>query len=437
MPADDFDKTDDFDKLERPDRREQLLSWLTPGRKATIVGGLTLIPALGIGLVLNGLFSQTTARSNPEPPKSAPELLPVAKVEPAQSRELDRLKAEVALSDQRRMIDTLEKPKPKVLKPQLPPAMPVIARLAPPPMPPAPVSYTPARPDLQNLAYLGSSQEGEGRNRAPLATLPPPRPMTELSAPVRSQATSLDPSLERPGVQSVAAVERPGVQSVQAAVPTVNLSTSQTESAAVPATTLAAAVLERPVLWEQDDRQTNPGAERYLAVLTEPVSGATGNELLPAGTRVVVKIERISANGLVAMQAVALRVSGREVPLQAVSVRAAGGLPLQASRNDKGGEISGLDAGQAIIKGAEDGLGIINRPSSTNQSSGIGGSSYAVNYDRPNPIAAMGSGIFSELGRVIRQRNQQAVKQIENRPNLWWLPAGTAVELLFAREVRL
>jgi hypothetical protein len=426
---------EDFDAIQ-PDRREQLLAWLTPSRKIAIVGGVTLIPALGIGLVLNSFFTNNPSPSAPTVPKMA-----VARSTPdtatvQTNQEMDRLKAEVALSDQRQMLERLRTPVPKAAVPQkLPPIRrPTLPRptayLSEAPIPPRPTPNLsevrlspPILPRPMTVALSRSTPVSKFTSL--MDERPTPSRITSLGEehPARSGTTSLDPDLEA------------GTGAITAGLP---LSLSANRKKVIPATTLAVGVLERPILVEQGERSGAVGeSERYLVVLTEAVTDAEGEILLAEGTRVLVTIQRISANGFVTMKAIALQQQGREVSLFSTSVRGLGGLPLQANSKDKGSEIANLDLGQSLLKGAEDGLSILNRATSSTQSSGAGGSFSTSNYGGVNGLAAIGSGFFGELGRSIRQRNQLAVKQIQERPNLWLLPGGTPVELLFGREIAL
>ncbi|MBW4697765.1 MAG: hypothetical protein KME03_07675 [Aphanocapsa lilacina HA4352-LM1] len=439
----------EFDQFDQPDRRERLLRWLTPGRKVAIVGGLTLLPALGIGAALNGLFYPSAPRPRAEAAAKPAAAVPRA-TQPVPTNEVDRLKAEVALADQRQMLEQLrsqqkDKPSPPPAAKPLPPA-----RLLSPPAlaqsatrrpdttggrvlpPPAALGALAAGAGPAQLAFLGSSREQEGARggtppptaSAPDVALPPVARRTAIPrpAPALSATTSLDPSLEPLAAQG-------------SPVHPLSATHRLPVGAAIPAATLAAGVLERPILWEQEQKHTE--AERHVVVLTEPVAGPEGDSLLPAGTRVLAALRRVSPGGLVTLEAVALRADRREIPLQSVSVRAVGGLPLVAVRQDKGGEIGSLDTGQSLLKGAEEGLAILNRASSTIEASGFGGTTTGTNYGQANALAAFGSGLFGELGRLIRQRNQQAVRQVIERPDLWLIPGGTAVELLFGREVPL
>lgn len=386
---------EEFEKLESADRREQLLSWLTPGRKVAIVGVITLLPALGIGGVLNGLFFQSAARTGSSPARAQPAATPPPAV-PAGGGELERLRAEVALADQRQMLERLQgdkkrqAPPPATSRPRVLTAQ-AERTVLPPPPPPAQMSFAPrllppVAPSPSGnpvrLAYLGSSQDQPQaqptRSNTPVLS-PPAIAGGSATAPARPvlqpQATSLDPDLEGAAEQRLPASATTG---------------------AIAATTLAVGVLERPILREQTTQATNAATddERYVVVLTEPVLTEAGEPVLPVGTRILAQVQRITANGLVSLVAVALRSSNREVPLQGVSIRAVGGLPLVANRQDRGGEVAGLDAGQALLKGAEEGLAILNRASSSTQSSGFGGISTTTTFGRPNPLAALGSGLF-------------------------------------------
>ncbi len=435
----------DFDEFQ-PDRREQLLAWLTPSRKIAIVGGVTLIPALGIGLVLNSFFPSSPPRPVPPVPKMAVATSSTPDTTTVQTnQEIDRLKAEVALADQRQMLERLRTPPvtkiappqrlppirnlPTARRPSLPRSAALFSEARPSPaILPKPMtaviartlpvssntSLTDERPILPQSRYTSLMNEG------PIS--PRNLSLTEQRSG-RPRTTSLDPDLD------------PGTGAISAGLP---LSLSIDRKKVIPGTTLAIGVLERPILIEQGERLGSVGeSERYLVILTEAVADETGEVLLPEGTRVLVTIQRISTNGLVNMKAVSLQQQGREVVLQSTSVRGLGGLPLQANSRDKGSEIASLDLGQSLLRGAEDGLSILNRATSSTQSSGAGGSFSTSTFGSVNGLAAIGSGFFGELGRSIRQRNQQAVKQIQERPNLWLLPGGTPVELLFGREIAL
>jgi hypothetical protein len=431
---------EDFDAIQ-PDRREQLLAWLTPSRKIAIVGGVTLIPALGIGLVLNSFFTSSPPPSAPTITKMAVAISTPDTTTVQTNQEMDRLKAEVALSDQRQMLERLRTPAPKTTLSQ---RLPSIRSL------PTPVRRPTLPRPTADLPETGVNPPIAPR---PISKLPEilPRPITvalSRSTPVSKFTSLMD---ERPTTSRITSLgeERPsqrgttsldpdleaGAGAITAGLP---LSLSANRKKVIPATTLAVGVLERPILVEQGERSGAVGeSERYLVVLTEAVADEDGEILLAEGTRVLVTIQRISANGFVTMKAIALQQQGREVSLLSTSVRGLGGLPLQANSKDKGSEIANLDLGQSLLKGAEDGLSILNRATSSTQSSGAGGSFSASNYGAVNGLAAIGSGFFGELGRSIRQRNQLAVKQIQERPNLWLLPGGTPVELLFGRETAL
>ncbi|MBC8121485.1 MAG: hypothetical protein H7Y22_06565 [Gemmatimonadaceae bacterium] len=428
-------RMEDFNALEVPDRRAQLLAWLTPTRKIALVGGVTLLPALGVGLMLNGLFFPTaSSQARPEPPKLTARMQNVSPIEPPVG-EIDRLKAQVALADQQKLLERLATPTLPAAKPTPRPV-----RIVPPPQTPQTLPVLPppqaAPRQWHELASLGSATEDFPAGRvAPVAMAgvsavgAPANLAVSVSTPTppaRMTATSLDPALEA-GVDTGGYTTQP-----------VSLVGGATRPA-IAATTLATGILERPILWEERTGVRGSESERHVVVLTESLGAGSAEEdgpQLAEGTRILAVVQDISANGVVTMQAVALRVDDREVPLQGVSIRAVGGLPLMASRNDKGQEFSTLDSGQALLKGAERGFDTFNRPTSLNQIFTPGGSNFSASYGR-DPLAALGAGVFGELAETVRERNRQAVRQIQSRPDLWYLPGGTAVELLFGREISL
>jgi hypothetical protein len=80
---------------------------------------------------------------------------------------------------------------------------------------------------------------------------------------------------------------------------------------------------------------------------------------------------------------------------------------------------------------------LANRATSTSTFSGIGGVSSTSTYNQPNYIGAVLEGGFTPLAEQWQQRNQQAIREIQNLSRLWWVDAGIPVQVLVTRSINL
>lgn len=80
---------------------------------------------------------------------------------------------------------------------------------------------------------------------------------------------------------------------------------------------------------------------------------------------------------------------------------------------------------------------LTNRATSSSTFNGIGGTSQSQTYGSPNYLGAVLEGGFSNLSGQLLSRNQQAIKELRNRPQLWWVEAGGTVEIVVSRSFYL
>jgi hypothetical protein len=114
------------------------------------------------------------------------------------------------------------------------------------------------------------------------------------------------------------------------------------------------AVLESPIAWEgtrSSTKGSQPADERYLVTLNESLKDKFGNEEIPAGSQLVVRLA--SSGALVNLVAESIIVNGTEVKVSegALKIRGAGNQPLIAESKTIGGDGSnGLDGAQALAE---------------------------------------------------------------------------------------
>lgn len=113
-------------------------------------------------------------------------------------------------------------------------------------------------------------------------------------------------------------------------------------------------VLESPIAWEEarsSTRGSQPTDERYLMTLNEPLKDKFGNEEIPSGSQLVVRLA--SSGALVNLVAESIIVNGTEVKVSegTLKIRGAGNQPLIAESKTIGGDGSnGLDGAQALAE---------------------------------------------------------------------------------------
>jgi hypothetical protein len=175
----------------------------------------------------------------------------------------------------------------------------------------------------------------------------------------------------------------------------------------------------------------------YIAVITSQPVIIEGQQVLPAGTEVLFGFSSIHSSGMVLASAIALVVEGREieVPEGVLQLRAPEGKPLMAQKqNTTGGEIARRQATGFVI-GALGKVGeISNRPQSVSSSGSFGNFSNTTTYNSPNYVGAVLEGGLSPLSRQWEQQNQQAIRELQQRGDLWVIPLGQPIEIVVNRS---
>jgi Bacterial conjugation TrbI-like protein len=106
---------------------------------------------------------------------------------------------------------------------------------------------------------------------------------------------------------------------------------------------------------------------------------------------------------------------------------------IASSWGNKGGEIASRDA-ETFAVGSLAKVGkVLNQPKEeqTSSNSGFGGTSSfsSIRKNRSNILGAVLEGGFEPLTQQILQRNQQALQEIQQRENVWYVKAGTDVQV--------
>lgn len=189
-----------------------------------------------------------------------------------------------------------------------------------------------------------------------------------------------------------------------------------------------------PILWAPDATKSDA---RFIISLTEPLTDRQGNPALPANTQLVVQAQGGDpASGLVDLVVVSVVSGDREFipPSGALAVRdEAGGLLMG---KDFYGRRSGSTSHDIwrVAAGAIGQAGrLMNQPQRTSRSSiaTTGGASVSETIEQgaPNYLGAAIEGGFEALSDVMDARQQVAIQELADAPQLYHLPAGQRVQV--------
>jgi hypothetical protein len=440
----------------------------SPFYKAAFVGG-GMLAVFGVaGLFLSSIMGGLPQKAPSLTAKPKKEEVSEPKVTPEES-EIGRLKADLALGKQEQQLAALDEktktkqPTPVKPKPDTPSSAStpvertsVPSRAIAPPMASrpqlTPVARSRSVPPIPQPQPRRIQQLGDGGYRSPRSvrigenldevsasarpTIPasirlpqsfdaPPQPQPQVSAPTTQTA----PKSDQPSATKKVAEETSDL------IPYVPRANTQLQQLTVGMQ--ASGRLLSPAIWFGES-SSDDTRERFIVELTEPLNN------LPVGTVVVAQVERVLESGLTQMKAIALVVNGKEYPLPpgAIRIRGEDGNPLIAQTwGDKGAEIAEADA-IAFLFGSLAKVGeTLNQPEEVSQSSSGSAGGYSnsstTRRGRPNLLGAVLEGGFGPLTQTILQRNEQAVKEIVSRPNVWYIRAAAQVQVFVNESLAL
>ncbi|NJO64986.1 MAG: TrbI/VirB10 family protein [Richelia sp. RM2_1_2] len=199
-----------------------------------------------------------------------------------------------------------------------------------------------------------------------------------------------------------------------------------------------------PLIWSEHFTSNNPNlksknnfkSEKFVIELQQPLTTGEGSVVLPPGSQVVAQINNVASGGFVELQATQVLMNGEEyiLPPNSITIRGTNGKPLIASRlNSNKEEIARRDA-QTFTVGSLAKVGkVINQPKEEqiSTSSGFGGTNSfsSVRRSRENILGAVLEGGFEPLTQQILRRNQQALQKLQQQEDVWYVKAGTNVQV--------
>ena len=202
----------------------------------------------------------------------------------------------------------------------------------------------------------------------------------------------------------------------------------------------ARAVLATAVFGETTKaRSRNPNEERetvFVVRLQEPLKAVNGEIALPVNTELLVKIRSLSERGLLKLNVVKVimqddgNLSERSLPPNAIAIQAPDGKPLLAEQfPNQAGSIASMDAGLFLLGGLGKAAELLNRTESEIITTNSGSTVVSSSNSQRNLSAGVLEGGIQTIVPRLAQRNQQLVSQMMQQTNIWFMPAGTKVEI--------
>lgn len=273
---------------------------------------------------------------------------------------------------------------------------------------------------LQSEGAPARTEEGEAFNEGAIA----------LNKP--------DPSSEAPENQEVEASTEVAPYPIVLVEAESAILEEQSQMQAVTIGANATGRLETPVILANTEQQG-----RFLVVLAEPLKDNRGRVAIPANGKLLVQVDSISEDGAVklsATQAVWQTEAGQRemvLPEQVIVIRGEDGEPLIAEQHDdRGPEIAAMDVGQFALGAIGRAAELFTR-ANTRVQTGNGTTIITESNPAPNILAGVLEGGADAILESITRRNERAAQELEQRPNIPYIKAGTPVQIFVNQSMQL
>ncbi|MBW4643150.1 MAG: hypothetical protein KME23_09170 [Goleter apudmare HA4340-LM2] len=432
------------------EKTEQSLS-SNPFAKLGLVGAGTLGIVLLAGIFLSQLMGGTNQK--PKAKNIVPEIQ--APAQPSGESELaakvETLKTKLALTEQAAAVK-LAQQQLRNVKPASPPVSAVPQNSQPrqpiqrTPTPTATV-YVPRIVTVERVVrvpYPQPAPSPQPITPAPVSVTPQPTPSPSPTPQSPPEIASSRPVDQEPNNQPEEQIINPQPEPTPKA-PTSNLGQALRQSPkSVAVGSQAKAVLATAVFGETTKSANSDNKNAFVVRLKEPLKSVDGTIALPANTEFLAEIRTLSDQGLLQLNVVKLmlseqgKVTERSLPENAIAIRAPQGRPLIANQfPNRGSSIASMDVGLFVLGGLGKAAELINRSEAQVVTTTSGGTIVSNTNPQRNLLAGALEGGMNTVVPQISQRNQQAISQLSQRTNVWFLPAGTSVEIYINQVIEL
>ncbi len=471
-------------------KTEQSIS-SNPFAKLGLVGGVTLVAVLFAGGFLSQLMSSSNQK--PKKKNISPEIKsPVVDKSVPQELEIEKLKTKLALTEQAEAVKLAQQqlrstqikalpitsqPTPKSNAPRIvtverivnvpPPPQVTVERIVNVPPPPQPAAYSQPLPRPQMVAIKPDIPPSVS-SVTPPPKLDPYQMWTNLAklgsygqvavndqppGNANNSETASNPDINNPNIEqqatnpqpdSIPTPETPTPEMMTASKmgkPTLMANKEAKQSSkSIAVGSSVKAVLATAVFGETANSSSNNSDEAqkntFVVRLQEPLKSVDGKVAIAAGTELLTEISSLSEQGLLQLDVVKLitqnsdGISENSLPPNALNIRGSEGKPLVATQYpNRGSSIAGMDVGMFVLGGLGKAAELLNRSESQVVTTNAGGTIVSSTNPQSNILAGVFEGGMNTVVPQIAQRNQQAISEMSQRTNVWFLPAGTEVEI--------
>ncbi|RUS95597.1 hypothetical protein DSM106972_089530 [Dulcicalothrix desertica PCC 7102] len=451
-----------------------------PFAKVAFVGASTLI-----GVIIAGTFLSQTMNGTSKPKKLQQQPIQAAnnlnELEEARPEaQIEELKTKLALAEQANAVKAAQNqlktfsPPPTTTTPTAPPK--TITRVVVQKVPtPAPTVYIPKIVTVERVVQPKQVVQSRPAPNPPqpIITSRPvsPRPSTP------SQVASIKPNLLKPVLPKLQPVSPQVIEEIASAkegvdpsvlnrqentqentqdtaanlLPTpisnptlVNQPTQTTERSgkSVAVGTSVKAVLATAIFGETNKAANdNKNDSTFVVRLKQPLKNIDGAIVLPEGTELLAQIRNISDSGMLQLNVTSVirqennKLTETTLPESGIKIRAPKGKPLIANKYpDRGRSIAGMDAGLFVLGGIAKAAELSNRTDSQVLTT-VGGN-IVTQTSKPNILTGVLEGGMNSVVPQITLRNQQAISEMTARGNIWFLKAGTEVEVYINQPIQ-
>ncbi|GJD19238.1 hypothetical protein RIVM261_041940 [Rivularia sp. IAM M-261] len=195
-----------------------------------------------------------------------------------------------------------------------------------------------------------------------------------------------------------------------------------------------------PMIWAPENK--NQG--RFAVRLQQDVLSTDNRVAIPKGAILITEVDSVSkANKLVQQSVIAIvytnkfgQIKQQAIPKDAILIRGEGNKPLIAqSIEDRGAAIAQQDILISLLGAAGRAGEVFNQnqtqSSTTVNNGGFSTQTIITGARRPDVSAAAVEGFFKPMQERLSKRADKTDDELENRPNVAIVPAGTKVSIFF------
>lgn len=428
-----------------------------PFTKLGLVGTTTLVVFLlagGFLLQIMGIGNQKPKKNNVATVQSQPQQKTESRLQNLET-EVETLKTKLAFSEQEQAIKTAQQTlrAKKPTQASSPSSVVIPSRNTGSPQ--IQTVYVPRVVTVERVVRV-PQPVSQPTTEPPVAkSIPTPEKVSQsVNSPV-TKSTPTPEKISRPVSSRVATpVQQPPIdtdENVAIAEPTLqpvhipNVSQPSPENQnPIPVGTSGKGVVATAIFGETSKaRNSDEEKDVFVVTLQEPLKTRDGDVVLPANAQLLTEISSLSDRGLLYLSVTKViwenkgNIVEKTLPKGVLGIRSPEGKPLFAKQHpNESGSISSMDMSVFVLGGLGKVAQLFNRTDSEVVTTNVAGTVITNSNKAPNFAAGGLEGGINAIVPQITQRNQQRISEKLQRTNIWFIPAGTKVEVYVNQPIK-